>query len=279
MAEGMSGLMPTFDVSGNNCNDGWGNWGGSLIGGAIGGAVGAGIFGGRGYNNGNCGCNNGNGNAWAGLYLMDSLSSLRSDTSSIGRDSMLQTAGLQNALCQGFGGTNTAITSLGAQIAQGQSRTEAAVLTTGLQGQIAAKDNTIATLGAAHAAEVQGLQNTYALKSSIDSCCCETQRSIDRCCCETNRNLERQGCETRTAIHAEGEATRALIQKIAYEQLQEKLCDAKAKIGSLEAQQFSSALAAGASQQARNDLNGAVTTILGHMAAFRAPTTGGTTPA
>lgn len=272
MAEGMSGLMPTFDVSGNNCNDGWGNWGGSLIGGAIGGAVGAGIFGNR-WGNGNCGCGCGCNNGNAGQYIMDNLTTMRTDINSIGRDNMLQTSGLQSALCQGFGGVNASVERVGAMLAQNQSRTEAAVLTTGLQGQIQAKDNTIATLGAAHAAEVQAMRNTFDLKSSIDSCCCTTQRSIDACCCETNRNLERQGCETRTAIHAEGEATRALIQKIAYEQLQEKLCDAKAKIGSLEAQQFSSALAAGASQQARDDLNGAVTTILGHMAAFRTPTT------
>ena len=33
----MEGLQPTFDVNGNNNGDGWGNWGGALIGGAIGG--------------------------------------------------------------------------------------------------------------------------------------------------------------------------------------------------------------------------------------------------
>lgn len=274
----MEGLTPVLDLNGGNrgYGDGWGNWGGSLIGGAIGAAVGSGWNNGNRWNNGGCCtpcCCNSNP---AGGYIMDSLTAMRSDVGSIGRDAMLQSASAQNAMCQGFGGINTAITSLGAQVAQGQSRTEAAVLTTGLQGQIAAKDNTISTLGAAHAAEVQGLQNTYALKSSIDSCCCETQRSIDRCCCETNRTIERQGCDTRSAIHAEGEATRALIAKYAYENLQEKLCDAKSRIAGLEAQQFSSGLAAGYAQQARNDLSNAVTNIIGHLAVLNrtTPTTG-----
>lgn len=54
----MEGLMPTFDVNGgNNCNgDGWGNWGGALIGGAIGGAVGSGWWGGNRNNNGGGNC-------------------------------------------------------------------------------------------------------------------------------------------------------------------------------------------------------------------------------
>ena len=266
MAEGMSGLVPTFDVSGNNgnCNGGWGNWGGALIGGAIGGAIGGSWRNNNGCcNNGGCGCNgnNGNGNALAGLYLMDSLSSLRTDTASIGRDAMLQTFGLQNSNCQGFAGLNASVERVGAQLAQAQSRTEAAVLTASLQGQLGSKDATI-----------QGMRDTYDLKSSIDSCCCTTQRSIDALA----RTVSDCCCETRAAIHGEGEATRALISKYAYENLQEKLCDAKAKIGSLEAQQFASGLAAGYAQQGRNDLNNAVSSIIGHMAAFRTtPASGG----
>ena len=51
-----------------------------------------------------------------------------------------------------------------------------------------------------------------------------------------------------------------------------------AKIAQLEAQQFNSALAAGTSQQTRNDMQSMLTTILGHMAAFRT-TTGSTAAA
>lgn len=95
----MSGLIPTFDVNGgNNCNGGWGNWGGALIGGAIGGAVGAGWNGNR---NGCCNtgcCNNGD------QYVMDTLTTMRTDINSIGRDNLMQTAAVQSAICQGFGG-------------------------------------------------------------------------------------------------------------------------------------------------------------------------------
>lgn len=53
-----------------------------------------------------------------------------------------------------IGGIATEIANLGSQLSQGQCRTEAAVLTTGLNGQIQQKDNTIAQLNAAHAVEM-----------------------------------------------------------------------------------------------------------------------------
>lgn len=255
MPEGMSGLMPTFDVNGgNNCGDGWGNWGGALIGGAIGGAVGAGWNGNR---NGNC-CTP----CCGDNYIMDTLTTMRTDINSIGRDNLMQTAGVQSAMCQGFGGVNATVERVGAANANAASRIEAAVLTTGLQGQIQQKDNTIFQLNASHAAEVQRMRNTFELKSSIDGCCCET-----------NRNIERQGCETRNAIHAEGEATRALISQLDRERLLRESAAKDAEIAALKAQQFNSALAAGTAQQARNDLNAAMTNIIGHMAAFRGTTT------
>lgn len=105
----MSGLIPTFDVNGgNNCNGGWGNWGGALIGGAIGGAVGAGWNGNR---NGCCNtgcCNNGD------QYVMDTLTTMRTDINSIGRDNLMQTAAVQSAICQGFGGVNSSVERVGA---------------------------------------------------------------------------------------------------------------------------------------------------------------------
>lgn len=260
MAGEMSGLIPTFDVNGgNNCNGGWGNWGGALVGGAIGGAVGAGWNGNR---NGCCNtgcCNNGD------QYVMDTLTTMRTDINSIGRDNLMQTAAVQSAMCQGFGGVNASVERVGANNAQAASRIEAAVLTMGLQGQLQAKDNTIFGLNAAHSAEVQGMRNTFDIVSSQKDCCCET-----------NRNIERQGCETRGAIHAEGEATRALIAQLDRERLLRESAAKDARIAALEAQQFNSALAAGTAQQARNDLNAAMTNIIGHMAAFR---TSASTPA
>lgn len=135
----MEGLMPTFDVNGgNNCNDGWGNgaWG-ALVGGAIGGWAGSAWSGNNRW--GNNGCGNGCGDQ----YIMDTLTTMRTDVNSIGRDQLIQTTQLGQGLCQGFGGINAGIERLGATLGQGQCRTEAAVLTTGLNGQLQQKDNTI----------------------------------------------------------------------------------------------------------------------------------------
>ena len=270
----MEGLQPTFDINGNN---GCGNWGGALIGGAIGGAVGsAWSRNGNWNNNGGCCnpcCNNG-----TNQYVMDSLTTMRSDVDSIGRDQLMQVANLGSQLCEGFGRTISSLQNIGAQLAQGQSRTEAAVLATGLQTQISQKDNVISQLTATHQNEVQGLRNTFDIVSSQKDCCCQTQRAIDACCCETNRNIERQGCDTRAAIHAEGEATRALIQQLDREALLRESSAKDAKIAQLEAQTFNTNLANSAAQQNRNDMNAMLNTIITHIAAHSSTGTGtGTT--
>lgn len=277
----MEGLQPTFDISGNNnC----GNWGGTAIAAAVGGAIGAAWNGNR-WNNGNCGngcgCNN------SGQYVMDTLTTMRTDINSIGRDNLMQTAALQATNCQGFGGVHSAVERVGAQLAQAQSRTEAAVYTTGLQGQIQDKDNTIFNLNAAHRAEVQGMRNTFDLLSAQKDCCCTTQRSIDA----VAREVERQGCESRAAqkdccctlekaIHHEGEATRALVASLDRENKMVQIADLKAENALLRNQGYTAGLVANAAQQTRNDVQGALTTIIGHMAAFRQQdTTGGGTAA
>lgn len=64
-------------------------------------------------------------------------------------------------------------------------------------------------------------------------------------------------CDTQKTIMAEGQATRALIDKYAYESLQTKLCDSKAKIAQLEANAYTTA-----SNQAQTQ------TLIQHMAAI-----------
>lgn len=219
-----------YDVNGNNNNNGWGNGWGGLIGGAIGGAFGSG------WGNNN---RNNNGNCCGDQFIMDSITSMRSDLNSIGRDQLMQSAAGQSAMCQGFGGVNATVERVGAAQALGQARTEAAVLTVGYQGQLAAKDN------------------TFAIVSSQKDCCCATQRLV-----------EREGCETRGAIHAEGEATRALIAQNAKEQLLRELAAKDAKIAALESQQFQTGL----SLAAQN-------TLLQHIRSFIPATTTPTTPA
>lgn len=272
----MEGLQPVIDF-GNNGNCGVGNWGGALIGGAIGGAVGSAWNRGGNWNNGGCCCNPCCGNN-GDRYLMDTLTTMRSDVDSIGRDQLMQVANLGGQLCEGFGRTISSMQNIGAQIAQGQSRTEAAVLTTGLQGQLQQKDNTIAQLAATHQNEVQGLRNTFDIVSSQKDCCCATKQLISDCCCETNRNIERQGCETRTAIHAEGEATRALISQLDRERLLRESSAKDAKIAQLEAQQFNTTLANNAAAQNRADMNSMLNTILNHMT-YKSSSSSGSTPA
>lgn len=215
------GIVPVMNMNGDGNCFGSGNGWGALVGGAVGGAVGSAWNGNRWNNNG------GNCNNFGDTMLMDTMSSIGSNVNSIGRDQMLQTAGLQSALCQGFAGTVAAVNSAASQAAQNQSRTEAAVLTTGLQGQIAQKDNTIAGLQAQHATEVQNMRNTFDLMTQQKDCCCTT-----------NGNIREQACEIKTAIHLEAEATRALMAQQEKERLLRELCAKDSKISQLESQAF-----------------------------------------
>lgn len=262
----MDGLTPVVDIGGNG-NGGWGDWGGALIGGAIGGAVGS-AWGDR----------RGNTAAFGETFIMDSLSGARSDINSIGRDNLMQTAGVQNALCQGFGGVNATVerTALGQQITatQGFSGLNTAILTSSMQGQLAAKDAQLSALAATSAAEMQGLRNTFELKSSIDNCCCTTQRSIDNQGCQTRETILAEGCATRGAIHQEGEATRALIAQIDRERLLREMNAKDAEIASLKAQNFNTALANNNAAQTRADMQSMLNTILNHMT-YKTPTTSG----
>lgn len=269
----MDGLQPTFDINGCN-NNGWGNGWGALVGGAVGGAVGAG-WNRNNWNNNGC-CNTGCCNNGSNQFLMDTLTTMRTDVDSIGRDQLMQVANLGSQLCEGFGRSISSVQNIAAQLAQGQSRTEAAVLTTSLNNQISQKDNVIAQLGAAHANEVQGLRNTFDIVSSQKDCCCQTQRAIDKCCCETNANITQQGCDTRAAIHAEGEATRALLNQLDRERILRESCAKDAKIAQLEAQTFNTGLQQSAMQQSRSDMQSMLSTILSAISATHTPSTGTT---
>jgi hypothetical protein len=75
--------------------------------------------------------------------------------------------GIQSAMCQGFSGLNTAITTNGYD-----------------------------TLSAINANTVAGMQNTSALSAQLNAmaaqeaaCCCETQRAIERGFADVSYNL------------------------------------------------------------------------------------------
>lgn len=266
----MEGLQPTFDINGND-NGGWGNWGGALIGGAIGAWAGSAWNGNR-WNNGN-GCNNGCGDQ----YIMDSLTTMRSDVNSISRDQLMQTQQIGQGICQGFGGMATELANLGSQLSQGQCRTESAVLTTGLNGQIQQKDNTIAQLNASHAAEVQGMRNTFEIVSSQKDCCCTTNANIERQGCQTREVLLAEGCATRATIDRQAQETRALISQLDRERLLRESAAKDAEIASLKAQQFNTGLAMATQQQCRTDMTGMMNTIINHVGYIAGRTTTGTT--
>lgn len=224
----MEGLPVSYSLnSGDNGN----NWWGDFIGAAIGGAAGAAW--GRGNNNGCCGnggggcCNNND------QFIMDTLTTMRTDVNGIGRDQLIQTQQIGQGICQGFGGIATEIANLGSQLSRGQCRTEAAVLTTGLNGQIQQKD-----------------------------CCCTTNANIERQGCQTREVILAEGCATRATIRDEQDKTRALISQLDREQLLRESAAKDAKIAQLEAFQFNTALAAGNAQQTRNEMQGQTALIL-----------------
>lgn len=235
----MEGLPVSYSLnSGDNGN----NWWGDFIGAAIGGAAGAAW--GRGNNNGCCGnggggcCNNND------QFIMDTLTTMRTDVNGIGRDQLIQTQQIGQGICQGFGGIATD------------------VLTTGLNGQIQQKDNTIAQLNASHAAEMQGMRNTFDIVSSQKDCCCTTNANIERQGCQTREVILAEGCATRATIRDEQDKTRALISQLDREQLLRESAAKDAKIAQLEAFQFNTALAAGNAQQTRNEMQGQTALIL-----------------
>lgn len=89
----MEGLPVSYSLnSGDNGN----NWWGDFIGAAIGGAAGAAW--GRGNNNGCCGnggggcCNNND------QFIMDTLTTMRTDVNGIGRDQLIQTQQTRNEM-------------------------------------------------------------------------------------------------------------------------------------------------------------------------------------
>lgn len=206
MAEG---LQPTFDINGNNGNYGWGGAGGAFAGALVGSIFGNGWGGGWGGNrNGGC-CNNGD------QFIMDTLTTMRTDVNGIGREQLVQAANNAANMCTGFGTVNASIERVGAAAALAAARQEAATLTVGYQGQLQAKDN------------------TFEIVSSQKDCCCATQRLI-----------EQEGCATRQAIHAEGEATRGLIVQNEIQALRDRNAVLEGQLAAANNQQFAINLAA-----------------------------------
>lgn len=275
---GMDGLVPTFSVNdgGNNAN-GWGDAIGAFAGALFGSWWGNGWGGGFGNNGGNGGCCNSGGGApsviiagnpgggTASTAELDALSGIQTSINGVGlqvlqgqnaanlaacqgfgglaAETAAQTASVNNTLTQGFAGLNSTIVSgdqaLQNSLCQGFNGVNTAILSS-------SKDNALLSC-----------QSTNQITSAINDCCCTTQRTI----------------------MAEGSATRQLIDRYAYENLQTQLCDAKSKIASMEAQNFTAQAVAGLGSQLRNEMNANTVNIIGHMAAIRSAAASTTTPA
>lgn len=228
------GLQPTFDINGNN-GTGWGGAGGAFAGALVGSIFGNGGWGGGwgGNRNGCCG-NDGD------QFIMDTLTTMRSDVNGIGREQLVQAANNAANMCTGFGTVNASIERVGAAAALAAARQEAATLTVGYQGQLQAKDN------------------TFQIVSSQKDCCCATQRLI-----------EQEGCATRQAIHAEGEATRGLITQNEIQALRDRNAILEGQLAACNNQQFAVSLAA----QTQKDTLAAVQAMLANRTVTNTTTT------
>lgn len=239
----MEGLQPVVDLNGNNNNGyGWGGAGGAFAGALVGSIFGNGGWGGGwgGNRGGNCCCNNGD------QYIMDTLTTMRSDLNSIGREQLVQGANNLAQQCTGFGNTVAAIERNGAAAALAAARQEAATLTVGYQGQLQAKDN------------------TFQIVSSQKDCCCATQRLI-----------EQEGCATRQTIHAEGEATRALIVQNEIQALRDRNGELQASLSACNSREFATNLVA----QSQTQILAGVQAMLANRTVTNTTTPTTTTPA
>ena len=174
------------------------------------------------------------------------------------------------ALCQGFSGVNQSVFEASAGLSRDIGTGFNAVANTVVNGNNQINQNlcsgfanTVAAVNAnGTAARFDTLNGFNQMQRSIDSCCCETQNAL----ASGFGHLALENCQNTgrivSAVQAEGGATRALINQNYINELQTKLCDAKAKIGSLESQQFTSNALAAQSAVWDRKLNDAITTIV-----------------
>lgn len=185
------------------------------------------------------------------------------------------------ALCQGFSGVNQSVFEASAGLSRDMGTGFNAVANTVVNGNNQINQNlcsgfanTVAAVNAnGSTARFDTLNGFNQMQRAIDSCCCNTQTSL----AAGFGNLALENCQNTgrivSAVQSEGGATRALINQNYINDLQTKLCDAKAKIGSLESQQFTSNALAAQSAVWDRKLNDAITTIVTEIKAGATTTT------
>lgn len=219
--------------------------------------------------------------AVADSVIVDGLSRISDQVAGVNTTLLSSQAQQNSAMCQGFSGVNQTIFEASAGLSRDMGTGFNALANTVVNGNnqingnlCSGFANTVATINA------NGASNRYDTMNGFN----QMQRSIDACCCNTQTalangfgNLALENCQNTSkitnAVAADGIATRALINQNYINDLQSQLCDAKAKIGSLESQQFTQSAISAQSAIFDQKLANAVSTLISELK----PTT--TTPA
>ena len=238
---------------------GWGGWGGRGFG--------------PGYGDSAAGVVAASDRAVADSVIMDSLSHVSDQVSGVNTAILSSQAQQNSAMCQGFSGVNNSVFQSAAGLSRDMGTGFNAIsrdVTSGNAGinqnLCSGFANTIAALNA------NGAAARYDTMSGFN----QTQRAIDACCCNTQTalangfgHLALENCQNTGAITgailADGGQTRALINQNYINELQTKLCDAKAKIGSLENQQFTQTALTAQSVVFDQKLANAINTIVAEI--------------
>ena len=273
-------------------NSGWDAGVGGAIGGFLGswlgnGWLGNGGFGyGRGFGFGNAGLVATTDNAVADSVIVDSLSRISDQVSGVNTTLLNSQAQQNSSMCQGFSGLNQSIFEASAGLSRDMGTVFNALANTLVNGNNQINQNM--TQGFANAVSAVNANGTAArfdtmtgfnnMQRAIDSCCCNTQNAL----ATGFGDLALENCQNTGrivgSVQAEGSATRALINQNYINELQTQLCDAKAKIGSLESQQFTSNALAAQSALWDRKLTDAINTIVTEVkSSSTTPTTASTT--
>ena len=274
-------------------NSGWDAGVGGAIGGFLGswfgnGWLGNGEFGygNRGFGFGNAGIVATTDNAVADSVIVDSLSRISDQVSGVNTTLLNSQAQQNSSMCQGFSGLNQSIFEASAGLSRDIGTGFNALANTLVNGNNQINQNM--TQGFANAVSAVNANGTAArfdtltgfnnMQRAIDSCCCNTQNAL----ATGFGNLALENCQNTGrivgSVQAEGSATRALINQNYINELQTQLCDAKAKIGSLESQQFTSNALAAQSALWDRKLTDAINTIVTEVkSSSTTPTTASTT--
>ena len=261
----MGDIVPVVPMGngGGYGNGGWGDAVGAFAGALFGTWFGNGWNGGYGRGGsgggdptvvvtggGNGGCCGGGSNA-----VLDALSGIQSGVNSLGLQTLQGQNSANLAMCQGFSGVvsadNANTASLMNAVTQGFAGLNAAEQASlaGVQQSLCQGFSGVNTaiMGASKDAALQSCQSTGAITTAISDCCCTTKQTI----------------------MAEGAATRELINKLAYENLQEKLCDSKAENAALKSQNFIASSQAAQNSQFQQMLNNQSAQFGALLAAYR----------